>query len=31
MTPDLPPQSCSDPHMDYPEIEFDFRVVIITM
>ena len=27
MTPDLPPQSCFDPHMDFTEIEFIFRVV----
>ena len=27
MTPDLFPQSCFDPHMDFPEIGFDFRVV----
>ena len=27
MTPDLPCQSCFDPHMDFPEIGFVFRVV----
>ena len=26
MTPDLPPQSCFDPHRDFPEIGFVFRV-----
>ena len=27
MTPDLPLQSCFDPHMDFAEIGFVFRVV----
>ena len=26
-TPELPPQSCFDPHKDFPEIGFVFRVV----